>query len=71
MTRWKRGISCLLAAAMLTSAVPLAVQANEKVISSVTIRVKSSDLEIGDRLPDISIGTDDQETSGEVYHGEI
>ena len=67
MTRWKRGISCLLAAAMLTSAVPLAVQANEKVISSVTIRVKSSDLEIGDRLPDISIGTDDQETSGEVY----
>ena len=30
-------------------------------------KVKSSDLEVGDRLPEITIGTEDQNTSGEVY----
>ena len=67
MKRWKQGISCILAAVVLASAMPPAVQADESVIRSVSIKVKSSDLEVGDRLPDISIGTEEQDTSGEVY----
>lgn len=67
MMQWKRGLGCLLAAAVLAVSFPPAVQADTSVIKSVTIKVKSSDLEVGDRLPEITIGTEDQNTSGEVY----
>ncbi len=67
MMQWKRGLGCFLAAAVLAVSFPPAVQADTSVIKSVTIKVKSSDLEVGDRLPEITIGTEDQNTSGEVY----
>ena len=67
MMQWKRGLGCFLAAAVLAVSFPPAAQADTSVIKSVTIKVKSSDLEVGDRLPEITIGTEDQNTSGEVY----
>lgn len=67
MKRVKRGIGLLLAAAMLTASVSTVGYADSSVIRSVSIKVESGDLEAGDRLPDITIGTEAGGGSGEVY----
>lgn len=67
MKRWKKGAGLLLAAAAMTVSVPVMGYADSSVIKSVSIKVKATDLEVGDRLPEISIGTEEGEVSGGVY----
>lgn len=63
----KQGFSLLLAAAVFAVSVPVVTYGDTSVIKSVSIKVESGDLEAGDRLPEITIGTEAGGGGGGVY----
>ena len=63
----KKRIAAVMAAVMMISAFPITSMAASHTITSVSIKVSSSGIEVGDRLPNIVVGEGNSTDNGEVY----